>query len=45
MGAIPLFMVVAAHVFPDRTSRLTLPRIIGFLFGFAGIIVLMVPTA
>lgn len=40
MGAIPLFMVVAAHVFLPN-DKLTLPRIIGFLFGFAGIIVLM----
>jgi drug/metabolite transporter (DMT)-like permease len=40
MGAIPLFMVIAAHLFLAN-DRLTLPRAIGFIFGFAGIIVLM----
>jgi drug/metabolite transporter (DMT)-like permease len=40
MGAIPLFMVAAAHIFLPN-DRLTIPRAIGFLFGFAGIAVLM----
>jgi drug/metabolite transporter (DMT)-like permease len=40
MGAIPLFMVLAAHVFLPG-DRLTLPRTIGFLFGFMGITVLI----
>ncbi len=40
MGAIPIFMVIAAHVFLPN-DKLTLSRFIGFLIGFAGIVVLM----
>ena len=44
MGAIPLFLVVLAHFFlPDEP--LTVPKTIGFLLGFAGIIVLIGPKA
>jgi drug/metabolite transporter (DMT)-like permease len=41
MGTIPLIIIVMAHFFLNE--RLTLPRAIGFVFGFAGIIVLMGP--
>lgn len=44
MGAIPLFLVVLAHfTLPDEP--LTIPKSIGFLLGFAGIIVLIGPSA
>ncbi len=42
MGAIPLFLVVLAHfALPDEP--LTIPKSVGFLLGFAGIIVLIGP--
>lgn len=42
MGAIPLFLVVLAHfTLPDEP--LTVPKSIGFLLGFAGIVVLIGP--
>jgi drug/metabolite transporter (DMT)-like permease len=44
MGAIPLFVVLFAHVaLPGE--QLTLPKAIGFLLGFTGIIVLIGPEA
>jgi len=44
MASIPLFLVVLAHfTLPDE--RLNLPKTIGFLLGFAGIIVLIGPQA
>lgn len=42
MGAIPLFVIVLAHYFLPG-ERLTLPKTIGFLLGFIGIIVLIGP--
>ncbi len=42
MGAIPLFLVVLAHFFL-ADERLTLPKTIGFLMGFAGILGLIGP--
>lgn len=44
MGAIPLFLVVLAHFFLPG-EPLTLPKTVGFLLGFAGIIVLIGPKA
>jgi drug/metabolite transporter (DMT)-like permease len=44
MGAIPLLMMVAAHIFIAE-ERLTVTKAIGFIFGFIGIIVLMSPKA
>lgn len=42
MASIPLFIVLMAHVaLPDE--RLNLPKVIGFLLGFAGIVVLLGP--
>lgn len=42
MGAVPLFLVVLAHFFlPDE--RMTVPKALGFLMGFAGILVLIGP--
>ncbi len=44
MGAIPLFVVLFAHVaLPGE--RLTVPKSLGFLLGFAGIVVLIGPKA
>jgi drug/metabolite transporter (DMT)-like permease len=44
MGAVPLFLVVLAHfTLPDE--QLTVPKSLGFLLGFAGIIVLIGPEA
>jgi drug/metabolite transporter (DMT)-like permease len=44
MGAVPLFLVVLAHLFlPDE--RLTVPKSAGFLMGFAGILLLIGPDA
>ena len=40
MGAIPLFMVVAAHLFLPN-DKLTLSRALGFIFGFVGIVILI----
>lgn len=42
MGAVPLFLVVLAH-FYLRDERLTVPKALGFLMGFAGILVLIGP--
>jgi len=42
MGAIPLFLVVLAHFFLVD-ERLTAPKSLGFLMGFAGIVVLVGP--
>jgi drug/metabolite transporter (DMT)-like permease len=42
MGTIPLIIIVMAH-FALPGERLNLPRIIGFLVGFAGIVVLIGP--
>jgi drug/metabolite transporter (DMT)-like permease len=42
MGTIPLIIIVMAH-FALPGERLTLFRIIGFVLGFAGIVVLMGP--
>jgi drug/metabolite transporter (DMT)-like permease len=42
MGAIPLMMVVAAH-FLIPGDRLTLAKSLGFILGFAGVAVLMLP--
>lgn len=42
MGAIPLFLVVLAHFFL-ADERLTPPKTLGFLMGFAGIVVLIGP--
>lgn len=42
MGAIPLFLVVLAHVFLAE-EPLTAPKSVGFLLGFAGIVVLIGP--
>lgn len=44
MGAIPLFVVLFAH-FTLPGERLTVPKSIGFLLGFAGIVVLIGPKA
>jgi drug/metabolite transporter (DMT)-like permease len=44
MGSIPLMMVVAAHVFLPN-EKLTTPKAIGFILGFLGILVLMLPKA
>lgn len=44
MGAIPLFLVVIAH-FALPGEQLSIPKAIGFLLGFAGIVVLIGPTA
>jgi drug/metabolite transporter (DMT)-like permease len=44
MGSIPLMMVVAAHVFLAN-EKLTPPKTIGFLFGFLGIVILVLPKA
>ncbi len=44
MGAIPLMMVVAAHVFLPNES-LTMPKAFGFVLGFIGILLLMLPKA
>jgi drug/metabolite transporter (DMT)-like permease len=42
MGTIPLFVIVIAHfILPDE--KLTLIKTIGFLLGFAGIVVLVDP--
>jgi drug/metabolite transporter (DMT)-like permease len=42
MGAIPLMVIVAAHIFlPDEP--MTLPKGIGFVIGFAGLIVVLGP--
>jgi drug/metabolite transporter (DMT)-like permease len=42
MGAIPLFLVVMAHfALPDE--RLTMPKAVGFILGFIGILVLIGP--
>ncbi len=43
MGAIPLFLVVLAHFFLED-ERLTMPKTLGFLMGFAGILVLIGPS-
>jgi drug/metabolite transporter (DMT)-like permease len=44
MGVIPLFMVMAAHVLlPD--DRLTWLKAAGFVLGFLGILVLIMPNA
>jgi len=44
MGAIPLYLVVLAHfTLPDEP--LTVPKTIGFIMGFAGIIILIGPEA
>lgn len=40
MGAIPLFMVVAAHMFLPN-DKLTVQRVLGFACGFFGIVILM----
>jgi drug/metabolite transporter (DMT)-like permease len=42
MGTIPLFLVVLAH-FWLADERLTVPKALGFLLGFAGIVVLIGP--
>ena len=42
MGAIPLFLVVLAH-FSLADERLTPPKALGFIMGFAGIVVLIGP--
>ena len=42
MGAIPLFLVVLAHFFLTD-ERLTVPKTLGFLMGFAGILFLIGP--
>lgn len=44
MGSIPLMMVVAAHVFLP-SEKLTRPKAIGFILGFLGIMILMLPKA
>ncbi len=44
MASIPLFLVVLAH-FTLADERLNLPKSIGFLLGFFGIIVLIGPEA
>jgi drug/metabolite transporter (DMT)-like permease len=44
MGSIPLMMVVAAHLFLPNES-LTPRKILGFVLGFLGITVLMLPKA
>jgi drug/metabolite transporter (DMT)-like permease len=44
MASIPLFMVVLAHFVPTD-ERLNIPKSIGFLMGFAGIVVLIGPQA
>ncbi|WP_373506212.1 DMT family transporter [Aestuariivirga sp.] len=44
MGAIPLFVVVLAH-FTLPGERLTLPKAVGFVLGFCGIVVLIGPEA
>jgi drug/metabolite transporter (DMT)-like permease len=44
MGAIPLFVVILAHFFLDD-ERLTPPKALGFILGFAGIVVLIGPAA
>ena len=42
MAAIPLFIIVLAHFFlPDEP--LTLPKTVGFLLGFVGIVILIGP--
>jgi drug/metabolite transporter (DMT)-like permease len=38
-GAVPLFVLILAHFFLDD-ERITLPRVAGLLFGFAGVLVL-----
>jgi drug/metabolite transporter (DMT)-like permease len=43
MGAIPLFLVVLAH-FTLPEERLTAPKALGFVLGFAGIVVLIGPA-
>jgi drug/metabolite transporter (DMT)-like permease len=42
MGSVPLFLLVLAH-FTLADERLTVPKTIGFLMGFAGVIVLIGP--
>ena len=42
MGAVPLFLLVLAHFFL-ADERLTVPKVAGFLMGFAGITVLIGP--
>ena len=44
MGAIPLFVVVLAH-FSLPGERLTVPKAVGFVLGFCGIVVLIGPEA
>jgi drug/metabolite transporter (DMT)-like permease len=44
MGAIPLFVVLLAH-FTLPEERMTIPKAIGFVLGFAGILVLIGPEA
>lgn len=44
MGTIPLFLVVLAHFFLAN-ERLTVPKALGFVLGFAGIFVLIGPKA
>lgn len=44
MGSIPLFLVIMAHfALPDE--KLNVPKSLGFLLGFAGIVVLIGPEA
>ena len=44
MASIPLFMVVLAH-FVLADERLNIPKSVGFLMGFAGIVILIGPEA